>query len=59
MEERCICCGEIIPEGRQVCINCENNAERYSEKWKIKKLKSKMVHIEQASEIKGKTFHMR
>ncbi len=23
MEERCICCGEIIPEGRQVCINCE------------------------------------
>ena len=23
MEERCICCGEIIPEGRQVCPNCE------------------------------------
>lgn len=22
--ERCICCGEIIPEGRQVCIKCEN-----------------------------------
>ena len=20
---RCVCCGEIIPEGRQVCPNCE------------------------------------
>lgn len=23
MENRCICCGEIIPEGRQVCYQCE------------------------------------
>lgn len=23
MVERCVCCGEVIPEGRQVCINCE------------------------------------
>lgn len=22
-EDRCICCGEIIPEGRQICLNCE------------------------------------
>lgn len=22
MEDRCICCGEIIPEGRIVCDNC-------------------------------------
>lgn len=21
-EERCVCCGEIIPEGIQVCPNC-------------------------------------
>lgn len=21
--ERCVCCGEIIPEGRQVCPQCE------------------------------------
>jgi hypothetical protein len=20
--ERCVCCGAIIPEGTQVCINC-------------------------------------
>lgn len=29
MEERYICCGEIIPEGRQVCPNCE---EKYMPK---------------------------
>ena len=23
MEDRCVCCGAIIPEGRQVCLNCE------------------------------------
>ena len=26
MTERCVCCGEIIPEGRQVCPICERNA---------------------------------
>lgn len=24
MENRCVCCGEIIPEGRQVCPRCES-----------------------------------
>jgi hypothetical protein len=24
MDNRCISCGEIIPEGRMVCPNCEN-----------------------------------
>jgi len=23
MPERCVLCGAIIPEGRQVCLNCE------------------------------------
>lgn len=22
-EDRCVCCGEIVPEGRMVCPNCE------------------------------------
>ena len=26
MENRCVCCGAIIPEGRQVCRECEVNA---------------------------------
>lgn len=25
MSDRCVCCGEIIPEGRQVCPQCEKN----------------------------------
>ena len=23
MENKCVVCGDIIPEGRQVCFNCE------------------------------------
>lgn len=23
MNDRCVCCGEIIPEGRMVCPSCE------------------------------------
>jgi ribosomal protein S26 len=23
-EERCICCGKTIPEGKQVCWSCEH-----------------------------------
>lgn len=26
MENRCVCCWDIIPEGRWVCINCERKA---------------------------------
>lgn len=25
--ERCVCCGAIIPEGRQVCLICELNVK--------------------------------
>lgn len=30
--DRCICCGEIIPEGRQVCPECEGGAEKDGER---------------------------
>lgn len=23
--DRCVCCGEVVPEGRQVCWSCEQN----------------------------------
>ena len=29
MEERCVMCGEPIPEGRMVCLNCENAEPRF------------------------------
>lgn len=31
MENKCICCGKEIPEGRQVCPDCEAKAELGSE----------------------------
>ena len=34
MEDRCICCGEIIPEGRQVCWACEKGAQMNKEGYK-------------------------
>lgn len=27
-EDRCICCGAVIPEGRQVCQKCESMREK-------------------------------
>lgn len=24
-EDKCVCCGNIVPEGRQVCWLCEHN----------------------------------
>lgn len=24
MEDRCVCCGDIVPEGRMICRKCEN-----------------------------------
>ena len=26
LENRCVCCGEYVPEGRQVCPNCEEGS---------------------------------
>ena len=35
MEDRCICCGEIIPEGRQVCWTCEEGAQMNKEGYSV------------------------
>lgn len=32
-ENRCISCGEIIPEGRMVCWSCENQSSTIN--WKV------------------------
>lgn len=31
MEDRCVCCGAIVPEGRMVCPICEMQAEKRGE----------------------------
>lgn len=40
MENRCVCCGEIIPEGRQVCPVCESG--RFTEKERIEQFSTLM-----------------
>ena len=25
--DRCVCCGEIVPEGRQICPQCERKID--------------------------------
>ena len=37
-DNRCVCCGEIIPEGVQVCKMCQMKAERQE----VRKEKHKM-----------------
>lgn len=32
MEERCVCCGGIIPEGRQVCPACSERSTPRAER---------------------------
>ena len=29
MEDRCVCCGEIIPEGNMTCVNCREKYNRF------------------------------
>ena len=26
--DRCVCCGQYVPEGRQICPNCERGRDR-------------------------------
>lgn len=41
MEDKCVCCGEYVPEGRQVCIECEKKFNMIS----MKPGASPKVHI--------------
>lgn len=44
MVERCVCCGAVVPEGRQVCPICEADTDRPAEKplqkRKVKKIEA-------------------
>lgn len=40
MDNRCVCCVEIIPEGRWVCPNCEANIKNKTSEPTVKVVKS-------------------
>ena len=43
-DNKCVVCGEIIPEGRQVCPNCEN--KRIKDKHGYKRITERLdIHI--------------
>ena len=56
MEDRCVICGKIVPEGRQICWSCDYIAESTTVKNKIhsieKKffLKNKVKYVKMAKE---------
>ena len=33
MENTCVCCGKSIPEGRMVCMSCENAVTNYQSQY--------------------------
>lgn len=51
-EDRCVCCGELVPEGRMVCPACEKRAEK--ERDLAEELVSKWARGELVERKKGK-----
>lgn len=48
MEDKCIMCGEYVPEGRMVCEKCEseiNSREEKEKKDEGKNSKRKRIHV--------------
>lgn len=48
MEDKCIMCGEYVPEGRMVCEKCEseiNSREEKEKKDEGKNSKRKRIHM--------------
>lgn len=39
MVDRCVMCGDIIPEGRQVCPSCEDSAMKHELPYRVSKEK--------------------
>lgn len=37
MEDRCTCCGDVIPEGKQFCLRCETKTQQMKRKTRISK----------------------
>ena len=49
MQDKCVCCGAVVPEGRQICLNCE----RYG-KIQAKLLKVPVTPARAESDYKGR-----
>ena len=54
-EDRCVCCGEIVPEGTMVCINCEKSDQTIYIEGGKRKCDTIMCIKQWYNKIKGKT----
>lgn len=43
-ENRCVCCGDIIPEGRQICPICEQRKNTVRRETIVEYIKRKIVN---------------
>ena len=57
MENRCIVCGAIIPEGRQICPNCENGYTPKQER--NEELNELRVYMPTFADVKKKIDEMK
>lgn len=53
MENRCVCCGEIIPEGRWICEHCMMTAEVHIES---PSLEEKVFKMQRQAEIDRRKY---
>ena len=61
MEDRCICCGAVIPEGRQVCPNCmvtikpdgihELSPHKFKLDKRLRNVTIEILHCEKCGEV--------
>lgn len=56
MEDRCVCCGEIIPEGFQICHVCLDDYEQieYLLNWINRKKEKKSLFKNICTKLKTK-----
>ena len=52
-EDRCVCCGEIIPEGRMVCKRCEMSGEEIT-----RRLTNRIAELEEKLKYQEITIRM-
>lgn len=53
MENKCVCCGREIPEGRMVCWACERQAKETDSKWDKARLETKTEKVKYRYRIKN------
>ena len=52
-EDRCVCCGEVITEGRMLCKRCEVSADDV-----IRQLTARIAELEKTVKYHETTIHM-